>query len=176
MKKILALILCLFLCAFCFAACEGDEGGKDKNGEEGESTKLQSSVGFYVNYNSVKIELGADAKGVTSALGTPKSTSPQGSCGGQGTLTKYTYASVELYVLTSSSGDETFDQISLLDDTVKTDKGISIGSTKDEVVKAYGNGYTKSGETGMTYTSGNKNLKFTLRDGSVVGVDYMIVS
>jgi len=175
MKKIIALILCLLLCIFCFAACEekkdNGEADNDKGGESSAAT-----VDFSVTYNSVKIELGADAKSVISALGAAKSTSPMGNCGGQGTLTKYVYQSVEIYVLTNSAGAETVDQITLLDDTLKTAKGISIGSSQDDVTKAYGNNYTKASETGMTYSSGSKNLKFTLRDGNVVGVDYMVVS
>lgn len=175
MKKIIALLLCLLLCIFCFAACEekkdNGEADNDKGGESSAAT-----VDFSVTYNSVKIAIGADAKGVISALGAAKSTSDAGNCGGQGTLTKYVYASVEIFVLTNSAGAETIDQITLLDDTVKTDKGISIGSSKDDVTKAYGKGFTQSGENGMIYSSGSKNLKFTLRDGNVVGVDYMVVS
>lgn len=177
MKKIIALALCLILCAFCFVACDdkGDKGDTDNDKDKGgESSSV--SVDFSVTYNSTKITLGADAKPVISALGTAKSTSPMGNCGGQGTLTKYTYTSVEIYVLTNSAGAETVDQITLLDDTVKTDKGIVIGSTKDDVTKDYGNGYSKSGETGIVYSSGNKNLKFTFRDGNVVGIDYMVIS
>ncbi len=173
MKRFFALLLCL-LVAFCVAACNKDKGDTDKdsdNDDGGASSK--SSVSFYVNCNSVKVELGGDAKAVISALGTPKSTSPMGNCGGQGTLTKYSYASIEVYVLTV--GDkETVDQITLLDDSIKTPENITIGSTKDDVIKACGNA-TKLSDTNITYTSGNKNLMIQLRDGAVVGIDYRVL-
>ena len=158
---------------FCVAAC--DEKGNNGDGtKDNGSTKPKAAVSFYVNYNSTKIELGDDAKAVITALGTPKSTSPMGNCGGQGTLTKYTYASIEIYVLTS--GDkETVDQITLLDDSIKTPENITIGATKDEVIKACGSAYSKISDTGITYTSGNKNLMIQLRDGAVVGIDYRVL-
>ena len=158
---------------FCVAAC--DEKGNNGDGTKDKgTTKPKAAVSFYVNYNSTKIELGGDAKAVITALGTPKSTSPMGNCGGQGTLTKYTYASIEIYVLTS--GDkETVDQITLLDDSIKTPENITIGATKDEVIKACGSAYSKISDTGITYTSGNKNLMIQLRDGAVVGIDYRVL-
>ena len=99
MKRFFALLIALLM-IFCVAAC--DEKGNNGDGtKDNGSTKPKAAVSFYVNYNSTKIELGGDAKAVITALGTPKSTSPMGNCGGQGTLTKYTYASIEIYVLTS---------------------------------------------------------------------------
>ena len=172
MKRFFALLLTLIM-VFCVASC--DKGGdKDNGGNNNDGTKPKAAVSFYVNHGSVKIELGGDAKAVITALGTPKSTSPMGNCGGQGTLTKYTYASIEIYVL--ASGDkETIDQITLLDDSIKTPENITIGSTKDEVIGACGNAYSKMSDTGITYTSGDKNFMIQLRDGAVVGIDYRIL-
>ena len=166
MKRFFALLLCVLM-AFCLVACEGDEGNVDNEG----NSKNPASIDFYISYNGTKIELGADAKPVITALGEPVSKTEAGNCGGQGSLTKYVYASLELYVLTSSDG-EVIDQITLLDDSSATAEGVTIGSTKDEVVEACGKSYTKLSDTGITYTSGSKNLIFKLRDGSVVGIDY----
>lgn len=173
MKRFFALLLCLLM-VFCVAACDKDGGNKDNGSNDNDGTKPKAAVSFYVEHNSVKIELGGDAKAVITALGTPKSTSPMGNCGGQGTLTKYTYASIEIYVLTSGA-KETVDQITLLDDSTKTPENITIGSTKDEVIKACGNAYSKVSDTGITYTSGDKNLMIQLRDGVVVGIDYRVL-
>ena len=173
MKKILAIFLCLLM-MLTFVACDSGEDYDDDNGGSGAATTKateSASVKYYVNVGSVKVELGADADAVITALGTPKATAEVGNCGGQGTLTKYTYASVEVYVLTSGTS-KTIDQITLLDDSISTAEGIKIGSTQNDV-KTKCKTPTKSSESSYTYTSGNKNLKFNFRDGAVVGIDYM---
>ena len=173
MKKILAIFLCLLM-LLTLLACDSGDDNKDKSDDgAAKTTAAESSakVKYYVEAGGVKIELGADADAVITALGTPKATAEVGNCGGQGTLTKYTYASMEVYVLTSGSS-KTIDQITLLDDTISTPEGIKIGSTKHDVNTTCKNP-TKSTESSYTYTSGNKNLKFNFRDGAVVGIDYM---
>lgn len=174
MKKFLALLLCILM-AFCVIACDKkkEKGGSDDD-EGGSSNKPQQSVSFSVSYNSTKIALGADAKAVIAALGEPVSKQDAGSCAGQGTLTKYKYPSIEIYVLTNGSS-ETIDQISFLDDGVKTSEGVKIGSSADEVTKACGKA-TKQTDSYMTYTSGKKSLQFQFRDGAVVGIDYRMVT
>ena len=169
MKKFLALLLCMIM-AFCVVACDKDDDKESSNdGDKGNSDK-QQTVSFYVEYGSTKIEIGADAATVISALGEPTSKQEMGSCGDQGTLTKYKYSSIEIYVLSNGS-KQTVDQITLIDDGVKTPEGVKIGSSKDDVTKACGKA-TKQTDTNITYSSGNKNLVFQIRDGSVVGIDY----
>ena len=168
MKKIFALLLCALM-IFAVVACDSNDEYTDDNGGD----KVDASkASFYVTVGSVKVELGADADAVISALGTPKSSEPQGTCGGQGTLTKYVYTSVEIYVLSSGSSN-TIDQISLLDDTVATPEGIKMGSTESDVKSKLGTP-TKTSSASYTYTTGSKNLTLNFRDGSGVGVDYMI--
>ena len=171
MKRIFALLLCLIL-TLGFAAC-GE--GSDNKGNEQNGNQNTSSLNFYINYKNVKIELGADATSLISALGTPVTQSEMGACGDLGTVTKYVYDEIELFVL--KSGDKaTVDQITLKNDLVKTPDGVTIGSSKDDVLSACGKGYAKCDDGEIRYTSGNKNLKFTLRDGAVVGINYLVLS
>ena len=175
MKKILAILLCLLM-MLTFVACgSGKDNNKDDGGSSGSAATTKAadsaSVSYYVNVGGVKIELGGAADAVITALGTPKATAEVGNCGGQGTLTKYTYASVEVYVLTSGSS-KTIDQITLLDDTVSTPEGLKIGSTQADV-KSKCKTPTKTSDASYTYTSGANNLKFNFRDGAVVSIDYM---
>ena len=171
MKRIFALLVCLVLALGLISCDKGadknKDNGNDKNGE-------QSSVSFYMNYGDVKIELLADANAVIEKLGAASSESEMGACGDQGTVTKYVYDNIELFVL-KNGGNATVDQITFKSDLVKTPEGITIGSSKDDVIKAYGEGYAKCTDTEIRYTSGNKNLKLQLRDGSVVGIDYMVL-
>ena len=175
MKRIFALLISLVL-TLGLVACGGDGGAdKDKDKDKDGGADKQSTVSFYVNYNgNVKIELLADAKAVLDKLGEPISTSEMGACGDQGTVTKYVFDSIELFVL--KNGDKaTVDQITLKSDLVKTPEGVTIGSSRDDVIKAFGEGYAKATDTEIRYTSGNKNLKLQLRDGSVVAIDYMVL-
>ncbi len=172
MKRIFALLLCLVL-AIGLVACDS---GKDKDKDKDNKDKTeQGTTNFYMTYNNVKIELLADANAVIEKLGAPISQSEMGACGDQGTVVKYVYDNIELFVLKNGS-KATVDQITLKSDLVKTSEGITVGSSKDDVINAYGEGYAKCDDNEIRYTSGNKNLKFRLRDGFVVGVDYMVLS
>ena len=170
MKKILAIFLCLLM-MLTFVACDSGDGYKEDNGGGSDKPANAASVKYYVNVGAVKVELGADAEGIISALGTPKSTEDKGNCGGQGTLTMYAYASVTVYVLDTGKS-KTIDQITLLDDSVSTPEGIKIGSAQSDV-KTKCKTPTKSTDTYYTYTSGNNNLKFNFRDGSVSEINYI---
>ena len=171
MKKILALALCLLTVAFAFS-CQKQEAPDDKNGDKTQTTTKapEKTVSFGVTYKQVKINLGEDAATVLSALGDPSSEESVGSCGGQGTLTKYLYPSVEIIVLTDAAGKATVDSISLRDDGATTQNGVGVGSTKQEILAACGNGYKAANDNGITYESGNYTLEFTLKDGAAVGV------
>ena len=173
MKKILAIFLCLLMMLTLAACNSAKDNGKGDDDSKATTTKAtdSTSVKYYIEFTGVKIELGADAASALAALGTPKATAEVGNCGGQGTLTKYTYASLELYVLTSGNSS-TIDQITLLDDSIATPEGIRIGTAQADV-KTKCKTPTKSSDASYTYTSGNKNLKFNFRDGAVVGIDYM---
>ena len=173
MKKILAIFLCLLMMLTLVACSSAKDNGKGDDDSKATTTKAteSASVKYYIEFTGVKIELGADAASALAALGTPKATAEVGNCGGQGPLTKYTYASLELYVLTSGTSS-TIDQITLLDDSIATPEGIRIGTAQADV-KTKCKTPTKSSDASYTYTSGNKNLKFNFRDGAVVGIDYM---
>ncbi len=169
MKKFLAIILVILMALSVFVGCEKEDTDTEKGATttKGDSAKID----FYIDYKSAKIELGGDAVAALNALGTPKSSEPQGDCSGKGSLTKYVYDSIVLYVLDDGKS-KTVDQITLLDDSVKTPAGIKVGSSREEVMKAYGE---KSGDGSVTYKSGNNNLMIGFRDGSVSSIDLRVI-
>ena len=162
-KRILCLILALAtltLLASTFVACDGAED----NSEGG------SSNPFYVNYKDVKIELDKKAEGVIDKLGEPKYSDNLGDCGGIGVQMKYTYADITVNTLKEKDG-EVIHKIGFLNDLVSTPKGITIGSSEADVREAYGN--PTSEENGkLTYKSGDLELEFSIKDGSVSAVNY----
>jgi hypothetical protein len=64
--------------------------------------------------------------------------------------------------------------VSLLDDSVATDKGIYLGSTLDEVIAAYGNEYSAEG-TSYVYRLGETKLTFIIEDDTVTSITYYAI-
>ena len=162
-RRILCLMLAL-LCALVLASaivsCNGD-------GEENEGG---ASNPFYVNYKDTKIELDKKAESILEKLGEPKYSDNLGDCGGIGVQMKYTYDDITVNTLKEKDG-EVIHKIGFLNDLVSTPKGISIGSSEQEVRDAYGT--PSSEENGkLTYKSGDLELEFTVKNGSVSAVNY----
>ena len=176
MKKNLLRLMALLLCVLTLTALTGC---KEKESEEKTDGTKEDAVSvaldFSVTVNGNKVTLGADAVPVLTALGAPAAESSIGNCGGKaGTWTRYSYAGFYLLVL-ENGNSKTVDQIELRDDSILTSKGVGIGSAKDAVTKAYGNGYDKaqSSESALVYKQGTKQLEFHLENGVVSGVIFV---
>ena len=160
-------ILCLMLALLCavmlvsaLVSCNGD-------GEENEGG---ASNPFYVNYKDTKIGLDKKAESILEKLGEPKYSDNLGDCGGIGVQMKYTYDDITVNTLKEKDG-EVIHKIGFLNDLVSTPKDISIGSSEQEVRDAYGT--PSSEENGkLTYKSGDLELEFTVKNGSVSAVNY----
>lgn len=174
MNKFLALLLCVAM-LFAFVACN-DKDTDEPDDDEGGSSGEKSSVNYYIEYKGTKISLDEDAASVLEALGTPLSSEDLGDCGGIGTQTKYTYSySLVLYVVDRES-KKVIDGISVASDLIVSPEKVGVGSTKDEVLKACGKGYSKLSDTQISYSSGHKSVIFSLRDGAVVKLEYKLDS
>jgi hypothetical protein len=135
-----------------------------------EENEGASNNPFYVNYKDVKIELNKKAESVLDKLGEPKYSDNLGDCGGIGVQMKYTYDNITLNTLKEKDGEK-IHKIGFLNDLVSTPKGITIGSSADDVRAAYGT--PSSEENGkLTYKSGDLELEFTVKNGSVSAVNY----
>jgi len=166
MKKIITAVLCALLCVTMIASlvsCKESETEKSNGGDL-----------YTVEYKGVSIKLDADASEILDKLGKAQSTSELGDCGGFGAQVKYTYVDIELYTLKNDDG-ESVDQITLKSDMVSTSKGISVGSTAEEVIDAYGEPTEKS-DKDMRYIDGNNVIKFKLEGGAVDDIDIMRIT
>ena len=170
-KKILSILLCLLM-LLTLASCKKEEA---KTEEDGEKDGTAAAIAFSITANDTTIELGKDATPVLTALGAPMAQSSVGNCGGKaGTWTRYTYAG--FYLLVLENGDQqTVDQIELKDDSILTAKGVGIGSTRDDVLKAYGQGYDKShsSDTALIWRQGNRQLEFYFENGIASAVNFV---
>lgn len=155
--RILAVLLAALTLTLCLAACGGS------------SSNANSYV--FKAPNGTEIAIGAAHDDVIPKLGDYNSVNVSDSCGGfSGKDRIYYYNGFRVYTTPSAKG-EVVNMIELTDDSVETPQGLTIGSTKDAVTKAMGNG-TAVGEN-LSYEKGDMKLVFIFRDGAVTNIQYM---
>ena len=138
-----------------------------------ETPPVSDGIPFSLTCHGVTVTPHEKVTPVIAALGEGYEYHESASCAFEGLDKVYTYADIEIY--TYPKGDEDYVlSVALRSDAVTTDKGLTIGSSCDEVLDAYGEGEIKGsaadGEIG--YEAGNTYLKFLTRGGDVYYVEY----
>ena len=155
--RILALLLAALTLTLCLASC-------------GNGNKNNSGSSVFKAPGGTEIAIGARHDDVIPKLGNYNSVNITDSCGGfSGKDRIYYYNGFRVYTTPSERGD-VVNKIELTDDSVSTPEGLTIGSTKDAVTKAMGNG-TAVGDN-LSYEKGNMKLVFIFRDGTVTNIQY----
>lgn len=110
------------------------------------------------------IPLGGDMRDYVGLLGGPDEYGSARSCTEAGEDKVYTYGGTMIYTYVTNGADI----ISLIEITGSESlpSGIHIGSTKEEVIAAYGSGYTEDG-TELLYETGNKTIGLQMTDNKV---------
>ena len=154
MKRFISLALACLMLVF-FVGCDKEEVNYSfKSGE----------VGFSVNH---------DADAVIEKLGDPIDLVETPSCGGgEEPDREYTYAGFKFNTV-NENGLNKIVKIVLTDDSVSTPEGISIGSSRDEVIAAYGESFTENASGTLTYTDGTTKLMIGIKDGAVSAIHYV---
>lgn len=186
MKKKILMVLTGTLLGMMLTACGGNEAktiGGDVNTTVTDNNKEEEVVavddsegadasykGYVFEYNDLVIEIDANAKSYVDSLGEPNSYFEASSCAFEGLDKMYTYSSFELD--TYPTNDEDFvSAIIFKDDSITTKEGIRIGSSKDDVISAYGDDFTEDvGE--ITYEKDDMRLKFVIADDQVASIEY----
>ena len=90
-------------------------------------------------------------------------------------VTVVVLAALMLFTASLPLVEQTVDQIELKDDSILTAKGVGIGSTRDDVLKAYGQGYDKSqsSDTALIWRQGNRQLEFYFENGIASAVNFV---
>ena len=147
MKKFLALCIALLL-VLAMAGCGTTPVDND-------NVQLNN---YYIMYNGIKLDVGVDMSNYLSKLG--EYTSEDGeACGTDEKDVIYTFSGIEMETHVSGSS-EIVRMIKIVDDSQSTVKGITIGSTRDEVIKAYGNGYTEGSAGALRYEGDTSAIEF----------------
>jgi hypothetical protein len=141
----------------------------ESDGKE-EQAAATEETGYVFVSDGFSISVDMDMEEVLEALGEPKSYFEAESCAFHGLDKVYTYAGFEIDTYPQDDKDYISDII-LKDDTVSTKEGISLSMVKDDVVAAYGEGYTE--EDGMiVYDKDGMKLCFIFSDDYLTAVEY----
>ncbi len=141
MKRILVLVLIL-LSVFALSSCNGESEPPENLGE-----------GYAFKTEGVTIQIAAETAPILASLGKELDYTESNSCYFTGKDKIYTYAGFEIHTYPTATGDHV-NRVVLLDDTVETEEGIRIGSSKAEVLTAYGEATSKDVES-WDYDVGN---------------------
>jgi len=163
MKRIIALLLALF-CLFGLVSCAG-EAPSEPTSEVSSSAKQEE---FAFTYKGISIAMHAAAAPLIEQLGEPKSYTESPSCAFSGLDKTYFYGSFYLSTYPVDGTDYVL-AVWFADDSVATDKGIYIGSKKEDVIAAYGESDNGSS---LVYTKDNSTLTFVLKDDVVSDILY----
>lgn len=157
------------------AACGSSDGGSSSSGSSfSGSAASSSSEGFSFTSGSTKIEVNADASAIVDELGDPDDYFESESCAFEGLDKVYTYPGFHLNTYPVDDKDYVL-SVDFMDDTVETDEGISIGSTKDEVTEAYGEPAEETSSS-LVYEKGDTEMTIGLDGDSVSSLEISAVT
>lgn len=122
------------------------------------------------SYGGSSVKLGESAQAFTAAV-PANSEEKSPSCLGNGEDINYYYNDFTLYVWNDNGSYKTIG-IDIISAGAGTNRGITIGSTAEQVIAAYGNDYTERGSEFVYDFGNNCSLCFALNDGAVVAIGY----
>ena len=128
---------------------------------------------FSFTYNGTKIMLGAEAAPIIDALGEPRSYNEEPSCAFEGMDKTYYYGSVYLSTYPLNGKDFVY-SFWFADDSVATNDGIRIGTTKAQVEAICG-ADCFNGTNAYTQTQGCSKLTILMEDGMVSSIQYELI-
>ena len=175
MKK---LIIVLALLMIFTAGCgENNTESGSEDFTNGDVSRAESNnaadVGYEFKHNGITIKLNAEAAPVIEALGEPVEYFESPSCAFQGLDKFYYYNGFEINTYEINTVDY-ISAIKLMDDSISTAEGVSIGSELAEVLTAYGDGYEKE-QNFYTYTLGSTHLQFIAENNIITDIYYIAI-
>ena len=144
-----------------------NNGGSENQGGDNKPSGGETQSGSFVT-------VGKDLSAFKAAVA-PSSEDTAPSCLGNGedSICTFDHFTINGY---TENGQCIATAIDLTDSEVSTSKGIKLGSSKDDVIKAYGTGYTERGSEAhgieIVYVSGKSELAFRIKDNEVKGISY----
>ena len=170
-KTLIAILLCSFI-AVMFVSC--NNGGADITlpPEELTSAVVENNTYTFV-YNNTVVTPHAKMSELMNGLGDPSSYEESPSCLYQGLDKDYTYPGFKLRTYPENEVDYVLN-VCFTDDSVATPEGIMLGSTRSEVINAYGSSFTEQNGN-VVYVKGNTELRFRFNGDSVSAIEYWAI-
>lgn len=128
---------------------------------------------YSFTYNGTKITLGAEATSILNALGEPRSYTEEPSCAFDGVDKTYYYGSFYMSTYPLDGKDYVY-SIWFADDSVATNDGIRIGTTKAQVEAICG-ADCFNGTNVYSQTQGITKLTILMEDGMVSSIQYELI-
>lgn len=167
MKKFkVVLAAAVMVMGLSLTACGGSDEGSSETSSKAESS---SAGGYSFTSGSTKVEMGADAAKVVEDLGEANDYFESASCAFEGLDKVYTYAGYKLNTYPVDDKDYVLSVV-FTDDTVETEEGICIGSSKDDVTEAYGEPTEEKGSS-LIYEKGETKITFGMDGDTVATVE-----
>ncbi|MCF0132223.1 MAG: hypothetical protein HUJ71_10825 [Pseudobutyrivibrio sp.] len=151
---------------------ESVEESAEDNIEDTTDTPTATATGYALVADGVSLAADADMDELLPSLKEPKSTFEAPSCAGQGTAYTYDFGSFEVETYPSENGQNLIGYITIKDDLIATAEGVELYMTRDDVVAAYGEGYTET-EQGLTYEKDGSKICFVLENDEVTSIMYI---
>jgi hypothetical protein len=171
MKKIFILVLAAML---ILAGCSGNTKPVSKPNSNSENPGQAGEAGYSFKYKTAAINMNDKAAPIVESLGKSMDYFEAESCAFKGLDKIYYYSGFELHTYPIDNVDYV-SSVLFTDDSVSTPEGVSIGSSLDDMVKAYGNGYTQ--ESGVyRYTKGKSKLSFIIENNAVASIEYLAIT
>ncbi|WP_297378106.1 hypothetical protein [uncultured Helcococcus sp.] len=172
MKKLILTMALLLTLTACSSDKETVKETKIETGQEMTENKENDSTNAYTfEANGVKFTTGDKTQIALDALGKYNETLSAPSCAFEGEDTVYKYDGLEIYSY-DKNGEEYISGIFLLEDT-STPEGLKIGSSKEDMIKLYGEDFTENIGS-YTYNDGKTNFIVVINDDKVVSISYII--
>ncbi len=176
MKRLILIMVVMLVFTGCGNAGATKQGNKettDNTANGAEDNSGTTTEGYSFEYNEVSIPMNVEAAPIVEALGESVDYFEAASCAFQGLDKIYSYNGFELG--TYPNGDKDYvSYVTLLDDSVSTDKGVYVGSALEEVTTAYGNEYTVEGSS-YVYRRGDSKLSFIVEEDTVAQITYSAI-
>lgn len=171
MPKTLTIILLALLAMVSLAAC-GDDSAVNGGGQSSGGGEVKAEA-FVFTAGGTDILMNAEAAPIVGKLGEAISYFEAESCAFQGTDRIYTYDGFQLNTYPLNDVDYV-SSVFFTSDAVSTPEGLEIGSSKEDMLAAYGEEYTEEYDQ-YTYNKGDSRLVFLLEDGAVTSIEYQAV-
>ena len=172
--KLNRIISIFFIIVFAVSLASCNGGGADITlpPEESTSPAAQNNAFVFV-YRGTSVAPHAKMSELAAGLGETLSYEESPSCLYQGLDKDYTYPGFKLRTYPENEVDYVLN-VCFTDDSVSTPEGIMLGSTRSDVINAYGSSFTEQNGN-LVYVKGNTELRFRFDGDSVSAIEYWAI-